>query len=105
MVAIQPVTLWIQGTTKSANVFILSIVTDDLSSRAVFYYRLGSETPTENQSTNLEILLKARAYDIIAALENLQRELTTVNEKISSKTLELQKINEDYERGALDANN
>ena len=49
--------------------------------------------------------LKAHAYDIIAALENLQRELTTVNEKILSKTLELQKINEDYERGELDANN
>ena len=49
--------------------------------------------------------LKARAYDIIAALENLQRELTTVNEKVLSKTLELQKLNEEYERGALDANN
>ena len=49
--------------------------------------------------------LKARAYDIIAALESLQRELTIVNEKITSKTLELQKINEEYERGTLDINN
>ena len=56
MVAIQPVTLWIQGTTKSANVFILIIVTDDLSSRAVFYYRLGSETITDLGNKNLEIL-------------------------------------------------
>jgi hypothetical protein len=56
MVAIQPVTLWIDGTSKNANVFILIIVIDDLSSRAVFYYRLGSETPNGNLSTNLEIL-------------------------------------------------
>lgn len=41
---IQPVTLWIQGTTKTANVFDLSIVSDDLATRASLYYRLGSET-------------------------------------------------------------
>lgn len=48
MAQIQPVTLWIQGATKTANVFDLSIVSDDLATRASLYYRLGSETvPTE----------------------------------------------------------
>lgn len=41
---IQPITLWIGGATKTANVFDLSIVNDDLSTRASLYYRLGSET-------------------------------------------------------------
>lgn len=41
---IQPVTLWIQGTTKTANIYDLSIVNDDLSTRASLYYRLGFET-------------------------------------------------------------
>jgi hypothetical protein len=51
MAQIQPVTLWIQGTTKTANVFDLSIVNDDLATRAVLYYRLGSETTTEENSS------------------------------------------------------
>ena len=51
MAQIQPVTLWIQGTTKTANVFDLSIVSDDLATRASLYYRLGSETvPTEGDA-------------------------------------------------------
>ena len=41
---IQPVTLWIGGVTKTANVFSLSSVADDLRTFAQFYYRLGSET-------------------------------------------------------------
>jgi hypothetical protein len=50
MAQIQPLTLWIQGTTKTANVFDLSIVNDDLATRAVLYYRLGSETTTEENT-------------------------------------------------------
>lgn len=46
--------------------------------------------------------LKARAYDIIAALEGLQRELSTVNNTIAEKTAELQKLNEQHDRGRLD---
>jgi len=47
---IQPVTLWIQGTTKTANVYDLSIVNDDLSTRASLYYKLGNETvPAEGE--------------------------------------------------------
>lgn len=49
--------------------------------------------------------LKARAYDIISALENLQRELTIVNEQVNAKTSEINKINKEYERGALDIDN
>ena len=50
MAQIQPVTLWIQGTTKTANVFDLSIVSDDLATRASLYYRLGSEiVPAEGE--------------------------------------------------------
>lgn len=45
---IQPVTLWIQGATKTANVFDLSIVSDDLATRASLYYRLGSEIVPED---------------------------------------------------------
>jgi len=41
---IQPVTLWFQGTTKTANIYDLSIVNDDLSTRASLYYKLGNET-------------------------------------------------------------
>ena len=44
MAQIQPITLWIQGQTKTANAFDLSIVNDDLSTRAVLYYRLGTQT-------------------------------------------------------------
>ncbi len=51
MAQIQPITLWIQGTTKTANVFDLSIVNDDLATRAVLYYRLGSETITEENTS------------------------------------------------------
>jgi hypothetical protein len=47
---IQPVTLWIQGTAKTANVYDLSIVNDDLSTRASLYYKLGNETvPAEGE--------------------------------------------------------
>jgi hypothetical protein len=56
MVPIQPVNLWVQGTTKSANVFFLISVSDDLSSRASFYYRLLSETITGLDEKNYEIL-------------------------------------------------
>lgn len=50
MAQIQPITLWIQGTTKTANVFDLNIVSDDLATRASLYYRLGSETaPIEGE--------------------------------------------------------
>lgn len=50
MVNIQPVTLWIQGQTKTANVFDLCIVNDDLATRASLYYRLGSETITDEKT-------------------------------------------------------
>jgi predicted nucleic acid-binding Zn-ribbon protein len=46
--------------------------------------------------------LKARAYDIIAALESLQRELSAVNNTIAEKTEELQKLHQKHERGTLD---
>ena len=48
---IQPITLWIAGGTKTANVFSLQSIADDLSTFAQFYYRLGSETinPDEPQ--------------------------------------------------------
>ena len=46
--------------------------------------------------------LKARAYDIIAALESLQRELSVVNNTIAEKTEELQKMHQKHERGTLD---
>jgi predicted nucleic acid-binding Zn-ribbon protein len=45
--------------------------------------------------------MKARAYDIIAALESLQRELATVNNTIAEKTAELQKAHDEHERGIL----
>jgi len=50
---IQPITLWIQGQTKTANAFDLSIVNDDLSTRAVLYYRLGSETQSETETQTI----------------------------------------------------
>ena len=56
MVAIQPVSIWFQGTTKCANVFFLISVSDDLSSRASFYYRLLSENITGLDNKNWEIL-------------------------------------------------
>jgi predicted nucleic acid-binding Zn-ribbon protein len=46
--------------------------------------------------------LKARAYDIIAALESLQRELSAVNNTIAEKTEELQKLHQKHDRGTLD---
>jgi hypothetical protein len=53
MAQIQPITLWIQGQTKTANAFDLSIVNDDLSTRAVLYYRLGSETQSETETETI----------------------------------------------------
>jgi hypothetical protein len=50
MAQIQPITLWIQGQTKTANAFDLSIVNDDLSTRAVLYYRLGTQTDSPEGS-------------------------------------------------------
>jgi hypothetical protein len=45
MKAIQPITLWIAGETKTANVFQMRIVGDDLSNYASLFYQLGHETP------------------------------------------------------------
>ena len=56
MVAIQPVTLWVQGTQKIADLFSLMIVSDDLSSRAVFYYRLEAETILQNHARDVQIM-------------------------------------------------
>lgn len=53
MAQIQPITLWIQGQTKTANAFDLSIVNDDLATRAVLYYRLGSETQSETETETI----------------------------------------------------
>jgi hypothetical protein len=53
MAQIQPITLWIQGQTKTANAFDLSIVNDDLATRAVLYYRLGSETQSETETQTI----------------------------------------------------
>lgn len=46
--------------------------------------------------------LKARAYDLIAALEQLQRELSAVNNSIAEKSAELQKEHAHNEPGSLD---
>ena len=46
---IQPITLWIAGETKTANVFSLQSITDDLATFATFYYRLGTETQVPEQ--------------------------------------------------------
>lgn len=43
MAHIQPVTLWIAGTTQTANVFQLRLINDDLATFAQLYYQLGSE--------------------------------------------------------------
>ena len=56
MVAIQPVTLWVQGQQKNADLFSLFIVSDDLSSRAVFYYRLEAVTILQNHKTDTQIM-------------------------------------------------
>ena len=55
MVPLQPITLWIQGTTKKADTFSMSIVSDDLETRAVFYYRLGIGSITEH-AQSMQIL-------------------------------------------------
>ncbi len=46
--------------------------------------------------------MKARAYDIISALESLQRELASINNAIGEKSIELQKLNEQHDRRGLD---
>lgn len=47
-----------------------------------------------------EILeLKAKAYDIIGALEQLQRELQAVNAEIAKKTHEQTELQKKYEPG------
>jgi len=46
--------------------------------------------------------LKARAYDIIAALEQLREELKQLNDAIYQKVSEYKTVNEKHERGNLD---
>ncbi len=42
--------------------------------------------------------LKARAYDLISAIEAMRHELQQVNEAISQKTSEIVKENKEHER-------
>lgn len=42
---IQPITLWIGGSTQTANVFQMRIISDDLKAYAQLFYQLGHETP------------------------------------------------------------
>lgn len=44
MVHIQPINLWIGGTTVTANIFQLRIIIDNLKDFAQLYYQLGNET-------------------------------------------------------------
>jgi len=46
--------------------------------------------------------LKARAYDIISALEQLREELKQVNDAIYQKVSEYKTANESHERGNSD---
>lgn len=53
---IQPITLWIAGETKTANVFQMRIIADDLKAYAQLFYQLGHETapvdPEEKPAVN-----------------------------------------------------
>ena len=42
--------------------------------------------------------LKARAYDLISAIEAMRHELQQVNETISNKTAEIVNANKEHER-------
>lgn len=47
MKAIQPISLWKNGTTRTANTFNLYVVNDDLKSAATFYYALLDKKEVE----------------------------------------------------------
>lgn len=47
MKAIQPISLWKNGSTRTANTFNLYVVNDDLKSSATFYYALLDKKEVE----------------------------------------------------------
>jgi hypothetical protein len=54
---IQPISLWIKGEQKEANLFDLKIVNDNLLDNAVFYYVLMSKITQEDGNTFNEQLI------------------------------------------------
>jgi hypothetical protein len=50
MKAIQPLSIWVNGTMKQANKLNLYVVNDDLKSSCTFYYSLVKETENVNSS-------------------------------------------------------
>ena len=51
--AIQPVTLWVNGESKTAEVFNLRSIGDDLETSAQFYYELkGADVVTQDNDGN-----------------------------------------------------
>lgn len=55
MAKIEPVQIWTNGQNKTAEVFNLAIIADNLDSSAQFYYEL-KEAPTEEGANNGDTL-------------------------------------------------
>jgi hypothetical protein len=52
---IQPITLWVGGSTEQANVFDLRIINDNLKDYATLYYRLGHESIPADPDLSLSV--------------------------------------------------
>jgi hypothetical protein len=55
---IEPISLWVNGQQKVANIIDLKIVNDNLKDNAVFYYQLMSEITQEDGNTFNESLVQ-----------------------------------------------
>lgn len=53
--AINPVTIWANGESKSANVFNLVSIQDDLSTSATFYYQLMESDPQAEPTVSVQL--------------------------------------------------
>lgn len=50
MKPIQPITLWVNGQNKTANVINIILVNDNLKNNALFYYELLETVPSEENA-------------------------------------------------------
>lgn len=65
--AINPVSIWANGTSQNANLFSMISISDNLSDTATFYYQLlasdtTSEQPTETQLAQGNLTLGPTEY-------------------------------------------
>lgn len=83
MKQIQPVTIWSNGTNSQANYFGLTIINDNLSTSATFYYQLFSCVDTDGtqnctQLSDGNLTLSGAEYDAWGESGNINDDAYTI---------------------------